>query len=1737
MSSVKAIFPSISIKRKPKSQASVPQQLGSTSSQLTPSTSQSSIFRPLTPEASRRIISGDTAFESKAFDGQLNANSSVIAKEHEAESIEIPLCPLPLPLVESKVTTRSPRPQRRPSNHRESLTSVHGRSGSVNSENSVYLDSDLVEAPMVDQEDIIALTYHVRAFSDALGVLRNTFFEQSESPEDKPPEVKAHERLGEVLSILKGVLNQYQPLHSTDILAAAGTLINKVKSHNYEESDQAPEEFCESIDQLALAFSSSVSDFLMGDQDIPLSASRENSRSLEDFADDDEDDEMEEDDGDDMDDDQDDDYYRDDRRGFDKKESAIDKSAQKADELDKTLFGLEHGVDLTLQRTKVWSKYAKDIATYIERRAHLELEFTNKLAKLAQATRASITEDRHLPFQTIYVTSLDQDIDYADSCARTYSSLLSSKFLEPLQNRRSSHEKKRKDLKEIWTKAYKKLNEAIVKLEKAKQTYIQKQQEIEKFKSTNDTKDGQEMSSSSTRTTKKKQDDVRKADEAEEWYKQCVIEANVRQRELLKTKSHVLVELRQLIYQCDQTMKAVTCNFFHLMHSQSTPAPIRFQCLAETSRTYEPGCQFSDFVYDQQAIAQPTVEREFAFEPYTSSDKLSSPTRNNFEARTMHSPTQEIGRTSPFHTTGRTNSLHLSSSQPVKAWGHTLQDHMSDAESTGSKSAPVTPEGSPVTRHKNLHHEALNEDSSDDESTTEVEKEVRPSKGKGRNGSGPFQNVRMSGAAKTHKFKKLRAPSRCRDCDSYVYFNGAECADCGLTCHRKCLARIMNRCDKKVSSLSRNGGRRMTTFGVDFYSHLEATHKQDECVPYIVSLCIKEINNRGLDIKGIYRVSGVKSKVEKVCQVFENSSGAVDLSGIPPHVIAAVLKLYLRQLPEPLLTYKLYPEFIKIAKESLDVTNLGDETSNEYKEVLRKLREVVVKLPRAIFKTVAMVINHLKLISKNKEENQMSACNLGIVFGPTLLRPRESATTDSISMSALVDMQHQTKAVELLINNPQVFDTPGVDDPASQETPVEEFGRDKNQPILSDVCSVRNRDPKSSQTGNNITADGSSSDTPRDDPNDLISENLIEPEKPVKPVQPDEPVDPNTEVTDKKSLGFDNGFLDLLAKSNNRTENEKDQEYSIPEFLLPGSTKEQENDKDADDSYDDSTTQGTSGFCTPDDDLDSSRGSMSRDDFKTEDSPPSLTQNQAISVLPSSFSMPDIAVMSRSSSTYSAATSISFGSDMPDDMLPDFSEPSEWEPKIPDIPIENTSGYVRPYPKKTVDDSSVPSRTRPRPNALGLFKRNSDLPGMMSRLGFFPIASKSSSSETDISKKPPRASEEVLLNPGSSHKKRPGISEALREMHIVYDPILQHAGKPKDTPEKLEDTPEKLKDTPEKLKDTPDKLKDTPDKLKNTPDPGHPRNSRTPRQTQGHPNKLKDTPDKLKDTPDKLKDTPDKLKDTPDKLKDTPDKLKDTPDKLKDTPDKLKEPPGAEDVETESTPFLHETPIVVKTSNDKNTEPKEWYISEQNDIHEMDSKENTIEFEPAENQESSEVENIGGTGSPVVFEVEQEEQNENTVVSELESSGEQTVDGSEEAQDPVREEDYRRDSKPKSPREKSLVNEKSNKVCQSETNAKGSTQDKVSGEPLQKMRSPRVSVRDRRRRYEKTPDNDEQTSEISVASPKPQSPIGNFNIASRKQIFESIDKGAKKDTYKKLSDISKKAKSSSLNASKEDLDQ
>ena len=71
-------------------------------------------------------------------------------------------------------------------------------------------------------------------------------------------------------------------------------------------------------------------------------------------------------------------------------------------------------------------------------------------------------------------------------------------------------------------------------------------------------------------------------------------------------------------------------------------------------------------------------------------------------------------------------------------------------------------------------------------------------------------------------------------------------------------------------------------------------------------------------------MSGVKSTVENLCQKFENDPESVDLETENPNVIANMLKLYLRQLPDPLLTFKLYQNFIQVAKVSLFQTINSD---------------------------------------------------------------------------------------------------------------------------------------------------------------------------------------------------------------------------------------------------------------------------------------------------------------------------------------------------------------------------------------------------------------------------------------------------------------------------------------------------------------------------------------------------------------------------------------------------------------------------------------------------------------------------------------------------------------------------------------------------------------------------------------------------------------------------------------------
>uniref|UniRef100_A0AAQ5XTQ3 Uncharacterized protein n=1 Tax=Amphiprion ocellaris TaxID=80972 RepID=A0AAQ5XTQ3_AMPOC len=172
------------------------------------------------------------------------------------------------------------------------------------------------------------------------------------------------------------------------------------------------------------------------------------------------------------------------------------------------------------------------------------------------------------------------------------------------------------------------------------------------------------------------------------------------------------------------------------------------------------------------------------------------------------------------------------------------------------------------------------------------------------------------------------------------------------------------------------------------------TKRERSKVPLIVRQCVEEIERRGMEEVGIYRVSGVATDIQALKAAFDsnNKDVSVMMREMDVNAIAGTLKLYFRELPEPLFTDELYPNFAggialsdSVAKESCMVN-------------------LLLSLPEPNLVTFLFVLDHLKRVAENEGINKMSLHNLATVFGPTLLRPSEkdskiSSSSQPISMN------------------------------------------------------------------------------------------------------------------------------------------------------------------------------------------------------------------------------------------------------------------------------------------------------------------------------------------------------------------------------------------------------------------------------------------------------------------------------------------------------------------------------------------------------------------------------------------------------------------------------------------------------------------------------------------------------------------------------------------------------------------
>ncbi|XP_054897389.1 unconventional myosin-IXAa-like isoform X2 [Poeciliopsis prolifica] len=246
-----------------------------------------------------------------------------------------------------------------------------------------------------------------------------------------------------------------------------------------------------------------------------------------------------------------------------------------------------------------------------------------------------------------------------------------------------------------------------------------------------------------------------------------------------------------------------------------------------------------------------------------------------------------------------------------------------------------------------------------------------------------------------HIFKSTQysIPTYCEYCSSLIWMmdRACVCKLCRYACHRKCCSKMTTKCSKKYDpELSSR------QFGVE----LSRLTSEERAVPQLVEKLINYIEMHGLYTEGIYRKSGSTNKIKELRQGLDTDVSTVILDDYNIHVIASVLKQWLRDLPSPLMTFELYEEFLRAMGQP------------DKREVIQGVYSVIEQLSRTHLSTLERLIFHLVRISLQEETNRMSANALAIVFAPCILR-----CPDTIDpLQSVQDISKTTACVELIIN-------------------------------------------------------------------------------------------------------------------------------------------------------------------------------------------------------------------------------------------------------------------------------------------------------------------------------------------------------------------------------------------------------------------------------------------------------------------------------------------------------------------------------------------------------------------------------------------------------------------------------------------------------------------------------------------------------------------------------------------------
>ncbi|XP_053269296.1 rho GTPase-activating protein 22 isoform X1 [Pleuronectes platessa] len=148
--------------------------------------------------------------------------------------------------------------------------------------------------------------------------------------------------------------------------------------------------------------------------------------------------------------------------------------------------------------------------------------------------------------------------------------------------------------------------------------------------------------------------------------------------------------------------------------------------------------------------------------------------------------------------------------------------------------------------------------------------------------------------------------------------------------------------------------------------------------PLLVEQCVDFLRERGLDEEGLFRMPGQANLVKDLQEAFDCGDKPLFDSNTDIHTVASLLKLYLRELPEPVIPFSKYEDFLTCAQL----------LAKDEEEGVQELGNQVSTLPLPNFNLLKYICKFLDEVQSHCIHNKMSVQNLATVFGPNILRPK-----------------------------------------------------------------------------------------------------------------------------------------------------------------------------------------------------------------------------------------------------------------------------------------------------------------------------------------------------------------------------------------------------------------------------------------------------------------------------------------------------------------------------------------------------------------------------------------------------------------------------------------------------------------------------------------------------------------------------------------------------------------------------